>query len=160
MKTNKILAISMVAASALITGCASPDYYPANTSQNYPSTSSSYPAPSQAYGVSYGVVDAIEVTGSNSGGVGAGAVVGGLVGGLLGNQIGDGNGRTAATVAGAVGGAVVGNQVQQRNRAGQQNYAVRVRLDNGSYQTYAQDNVTDLQIGSRVRVDNGRVYRY
>ena len=159
MNTNKILAISMVAATALITGCASPDYYPAN-SQTYPTTTSSYPSNTQAYGVMYGVVDAIEATRGTTGGVGAGAVVGGVLGGVLGNQIGDGRGRTAATVVGAVGGAVVGNQVEQRNKAAQQGYAVRVRLDNGSYQTINQDNVNDLQIGSRVRIDSGRVYRY
>jgi len=29
-----------------------------------------------------------------------------------------------------------------------------------SYQTVAQDNVSDLRIGDRVRVENGYVYRY
>jgi outer membrane lipoprotein SlyB len=97
----------------------------------------------------------------NTGGIGAGAVVGGLVGGLLGNQVGGGRGKTAATVAGVVGGAVVGNQVEQRNAApARQMYQVGVRLDNGAYQTIMQDSVADLRVGSRVRIQNERVYLY
>ena len=59
-----------------------------------------------------------------------------------------------------VGGAVVGNQVEQRNRQGGTAYQIGVRLDNGGYQTYTQESIGDLNIGNRVRVDNGRVYRY
>jgi outer membrane lipoprotein SlyB len=83
-----------------------------------------------------------------------------VVGGLLGNQVGGGTGRGLATAAGVVGGAVVGTQVEQRNRQGGTAYQIGVRLDNGGYQTYTQDSVGDLNIGNRVRVDNGRVYRY
>ena len=161
MKTYTTPAVTMAAlavAATLITGCASTDFYPNNT-QTYPAASS-YPAASPQYGSMYGVVDSIEVRRGSSGGVGAGAVVGGVVGGLLGNQVGSGNGRTAATVVGAVGGAVVGNQVEQRNRVAQDSYAIRVRLDNGSYQLFTQDSVNDLRVGSRVRVENGRVNRY
>jgi outer membrane lipoprotein SlyB len=99
-------------------------------------------------------------TSGSSSGIGAGTVIGGVVGGLLGNQIGDGNGRTAATAVGAVGGAVVGNQIDQRNRAQANAYQIGVRLDNGTYQTIMQDTVADLSVGSRVRIENGRAFRY
>jgi hypothetical protein len=39
-------------------------------------------------------------------------------------------------------------------------YQVGVRLDNGGYRTVIQDSVADLRVGSRVRVDNDRAYRY
>jgi outer membrane lipoprotein SlyB len=81
-------------------------------------------------------------------------VVGGVIGGLLGNQVGGGNGQTVATVAGAVGGAVVGNQIEQRNQApAHDSYQIGVRLDNGSYQSIAQESLNDLQIGSRARIN-------
>ena len=151
--TNKIV-IAVLAASAVLAGCASPNY--SNNSAPV------YPSSSQGYSTMYGVVDSIQVTqGNSSGGIGAGAVVGGLVGGLLGNQVGGGTGRAVATAAGVVGGAVVGNQVEQNRRAsGPDMYVVGVRMDNGSYQSYTQENINDLRIGNRVRVDNGRVYRY
>jgi outer membrane lipoprotein SlyB len=39
-------------------------------------------------------------------------------------------------------------------------YAVNIRLDNGEYRTIVQDSVVDLRVGNRVRVVDGRVYRY
>ena len=159
MKTNRIVITAVLAASTFIAGCAAP---------GYPQASSPYPASGpagqqgQGYYASYGVVDSIQVvnTQSGPGGIGAGAVVGGLVGGLLGNQVGGGTGRGLATAAGVVGGAVVGNQVEQRNRQGGTAYQIGVRLDNGGYQTYTEESIGDLNIGNRVRIDNGRLYRY
>jgi outer membrane lipoprotein SlyB len=156
MKTNRIIIASALAASTFLAGCASPGYPPA--------ASSPYPAPAgqQGYYTSYGVVDSIQVvnTAGGNNGIGAGTVIGALAGGILGNQVGGGTGRAVATAAGAVGGAVVGNQVEQRNRQGGTAYQIGVRLDNGTYQTFTQESIGDMNIGNRVRVDNGRVYRY
>jgi len=33
-------------------------------------------------------------------------------------------------------------------------------MDNGVYQTITQDDITDLRSGDRVRVQDGRIYRY
>lgn len=158
MKTNRIVVTAILAASTFVAGCAAP---------GYPQASSPYPAPAGQQGgygnyASYGVVDSIQVVNSQSGpgGIGAGTVVGGLIGGLLGNQVGGGTGRGLATAAGVVGGAVVGNQVEQRSRQGGTAYQVGVRLDNGGYQTYTEESIGDLNIGNRVRIDNGRLYRY
>ncbi len=146
--------ISLVIVSAsfagILIGCASPQ-------QPYGAA----PDP-QANVASYsgtGVVEAIEVTHKESNGV-AGAVVGGVAGGLLGNAVGGGTGRTLATVAGAAGGAYAGNQVQRNNSAGHQIYNVRVRMSDGSLQTFAQEDNTDFRVGDRVRLDNGRISRY
>jgi len=102
----------------------------------------------------------VNTASTSSGGIGAGTVVGGVVGGLLGNQVGSGTGRTAATAAGAVGGAVAGHEVDKRRQQPASMYQVGVRLDNGSYQTVMQDSVADLSVGNRVRIENGRAYRY
>ena len=156
MKTNRIIIASALAASTFLAGCAAPGYPPA--------ASSPYPAPAgqQGYYTSYGVVDSIQVvnTAGGNSGINAGTVIGALAGGILGNQVGGGTGRAVATAAGAVGGAVVGNQVEQRNRQGGTAYQVGVRLDNGTYQTFTQESIGDMNIGNRVRIDNGRVYRY
>lgn len=154
MKTPVTLAATILIASSLLAGCAAP-YQQSNNSQNYPQSSS------QGYNTQYGVIDSIQVSrAGNSGGPGAGAIVGGLVGGLLGNQVGGGTGRAVATAAGVVGGAVVGNQVEQNRSAGREVYQVNVRLDSGQYEAITLDNVNDLRVGNRVRVENGRVYRY
>lgn len=160
MKKNYGMTIVvMIAATVLFSGCSTPMQQPAS-SQSYPANS--YPSTGSAYSSTYGVVDSIQRTNTNggTGGIGAGAVIGGVVGGLLGNQVGGGNGKTAATVAGTVGGALVGNQIEQRNKVPTTTYQVGIRMDNGSYQTVMQDNVSDLNIGNRVRIENGRVYRY
>ena len=164
MKTTTSLAASLLVASSFLAGCASP-YQQSNNAPSYPSQSypaQNYPTQQQGYNTQYGVIDSIQVTrGPNDTGPGLGAVVGGVVGGLLGNQVGGGNGKIAATAAGAIGGAVVGNQVQQNNRApGRDMYQISVRLDGGAFETVTQDSMNDLRVGNRVRVENGRVYRY
>jgi outer membrane lipoprotein SlyB len=160
------LAATVLIASSFLAGCATP-YQQSNNSQNYPQPSSQGYNNNQGYNnqqgynTQYGVIDSIQVSrASNSGGIGAGSIVGGLVGGLLGNQVGGGTGRAVATAAGVVGGAVVGNQVEQNRSAGREVYQVNVRLDSGQYESITLDNVNDLRVGNRVRIENGRVYRY
>jgi outer membrane lipoprotein SlyB len=178
MKKNRLTAAAALIAAISLAGCASPSFYPSSASQTYPAASQpypvgqqtypvstqSYPAAAQGYSSAYGVVDSIQVSraSSNGGsGMGMGAVVGGAVGGLLGNQVGGGRGKTAATIAGAIGGAMVGNQVEQRNTVQlRDQYQIGVRMDNGDYRTIVQDSVADLQVGSRVRVENDRAYRF
>jgi outer membrane lipoprotein SlyB len=154
MKATRTLA-ALVAASAILGGCASntsgPSYANDGYRSGYDNTAST----------GYGTIESIQVSSGENRTSGAGAVVGGLVGALAGNQVGSGGGRTAATVAGGVAGAVVGNRVEaNRNADGQQMYSVNVRLDNGEYRTVTQDSVYDLRVGNRVRIVDGRVYRY
>ena len=152
MKSTHTIAAILVASSALLGGCASNPRAPYDNNAYYNPSSTS---------MGYGTIDSIQVvrgTGSTSG---TGAVVGGVVGALVGNQIGSGNGRAAATVAGAVGGAAIGNSVESRNaNNGRDMYQIGVRLDNGDYRTIVQDSVIDLRVGNRVRVVDGRAYRY
>ncbi|RJG04345.1 glycine zipper 2TM domain-containing protein [Noviherbaspirillum sedimenti] len=166
MKTFLTPALAAIAATALLGACASPGQSGPYGSQPYPAiypaTTSTYPSNSTPYQVSFGVVDSIQLTQAASGQAsGAGAIIGGVVGGVLGNQVGGGSGKTAATVAGAVGGAIAGNEIEKRRGGAQSNrYQIGVRLDNGAYQTIVQDNLYDLQVGTRVRVENNTVYRY
>lgn len=165
MKTKQLMTASALAALALLAGCAGPGYQSGYPQAGQPVYSQPYPAPSQpanSYYTSYGVVDSIQVTQAPvSADPGLGAVVGGVVGGLLGNQVGGGTGKTVATVAGVVGGAMVGNQMEQNNRVQTRElYQIRVRLDNGSYQTVTQESVQDIRPGNRVRIENNHVYRY
>ncbi|MQA42520.1 outer membrane lipoprotein [Rugamonas aquatica] len=150
MKHMTAIAAVLVAGTAVLSGCASTSSAPQQ--QGYYAN--------QAEAASYGTIDAIQVVQTKSGSSGAGAVTGGLVGALLGNQIGSGSGRTAATVAGAVGGAVVGNNVENNRNQPHDQYQISVRMDNGDYRIVTQDNIYDLRTGNRVRLVDGRVYRY
>ncbi|TWI70140.1 outer membrane lipoprotein SlyB [Pseudoduganella lurida] len=147
MKTNHALGAALVAVSLLTAGCASNTPVATNYS-------------TQADAATYGTIENIQVVRVDPATSGAGAVAGGLVGALVGNQIGSGSGRAVATAAGAIGGAVVGNQVESNRNAPHDVYQISVRLDNGDYRTINQDSAYDLRPGSRVRMVDGRVYRY
>jgi outer membrane lipoprotein SlyB len=115
---------------------------------------------SPTYYTAYGVVEAIEMTGSSRDPHNvAGTLIGGVIGGVLGHQIGSGRGNSVATVAGAVGGAMVGHEVEESNKR-QDLYRVRIRIEGGGYQTFMQDTPGGLRVGDRVRVENDRVSRY
>jgi outer membrane lipoprotein SlyB len=146
MENIRFISTAIFAATVLLSGCA--DYgSPQNQSQSYASPGT-------------GVVDRIEVINKGDSNNVAGTVIGGIIGGLIGHQIGGGSGQTVATIAGAAGGAVAGHEVQRRSRGANETFRVTVRMDNGAYQSIVQDNITDLQSGDRVRVQDGRIYRY
>lgn len=153
MKSNIRISALLLVATGILGGCA--------TYNSQPASSAAYPSTYQSNGVTYGSIESIEGMRSAPATSGAGAIVGGLVGGLLGNQVGGGNGKTAATVVGALGGAYVGNNVEQnRNAAAPDMYQIRIRLDNGDSTAVTQDSAYELRVGDRVRVADGRAYRY
>jgi len=154
MNAPRTLVAATVAAVALLSGCASSPSY-----NNGAYNGGGY---NTAQSMGYGTIESIQVTSAENRTSGGGAVVGALVGALAGNQVGSGSGRTAATVAGGVGGALVGNNIEKNRNAngGQEMYQVNVRMDNGEYRTVVQDSVYDLRVGNRVRMVDGRVYRY
>jgi outer membrane lipoprotein SlyB len=146
MKRSTTLAAAIFAGVTVLSGCAS-NQQPQQI--GYISNDSS----------TYGTIDSIQIMQARSSS-GVGAVTGSLIGGLLGNQVGSGGGRAAATVAGAVGGAVVGNNVEGNRNAGKEEYQISVRMDNGDTRIIQQDSVYDLRVGNRVRLIDGRLYRY
>lgn len=148
-----IATASMLAAA----GCASTGYGPTG------STGYGTPAPS-SYGAERcydcGVITHIEPFRTQRAPSATGAVLGGLVGAVAGRELADDESkgrRNTATVAGAAAGAVAGNAVQN---AVQTRYNVHVRMDDGRSTVVTMDNVNRLQVGSRVRVSNGRAYAY
>jgi len=154
MKPSTIVVLT-IAGTALLGGCASTD----SRYDRYGNTDYRYDGERHAESY-YGFVDSIESTRSESNGNAvAGTIIGGVIGGVLGHQIGGGTGNTIATVAGAVGGAVVGHEIGRINADGDA-YRLRIRYDNASYQTVTVASIGDLRVGDRVRIDNGRVYRY
>ena len=160
MISTKTTIATLIASAAILSGCASTSSDPYYNNTGYSSTGYNNTGYNTA-SMGYGTIDSIQVTRGSGGTSGAGAVVGGLVGAVVGNQIGSGSGRTAATVAGAVGGAALGNKVEgDRNMAGRDMYQINIRMDNGEYRSVVQDSVYDLRVGNRVRIVDGRAYRY
>ncbi|MGH8619028.1 MAG: glycine zipper 2TM domain-containing protein [Burkholderiales bacterium] len=161
-KIHRGIAPALLAAGILaLSGCESAPY--SSNTANAPAGTS---VADQAF-IGYGRVEAIDVvqdgTSSSTGTRQiVGAVIGGVAGGALGSQIGSGRGQTAATVVGAVGGAVAGNEVAKRtgSTTHDEDYNVRVRMDNGSYQTVRMENPPGVGVGERVSVYQNAVYRY
>jgi len=154
MNANRKFIVALLATGALLTGCAS------NSSQPY-GNNAGYGSGGSTASAGYGVIESIQVVQGENRTSGAGGVLGGVVGALAGSQIGSGGGRTAATVAGGLAGAVVGNNVEKnRNTAGPEMYQINMRMDNGEYRAVTQDSAYDLRVGNRVRIVDGRVYRY
>jgi len=145
----------LVAAAALgLAGCSTPGD-PNRTT--YPETTS-YPNPPAQEVSRYGYVESIETV-TPQAGPGVGAIGGAIAGGALGTQVGSGSGRTAATIGGAVVGGVVGHQVEQRMRGAQGvEYHFRVRMDDGSYQTFRKETHDNIRVGDRVRIEAGSVF--
>jgi outer membrane lipoprotein SlyB len=169
---KRITFVAAAAATLGLAACTTPPYsqdgsypqYPQSQYPNpnqYPSTSQ-YPNYPQGQTARYGYVEAVEVAPGEqrSSGPGIGAIGGAIAGGVLGNQVGSGTGRAAATVGGAVAGGVIGHQVEQHMKGPQTatSYRFRVRMDDGSYQTFTQERHDNIRVGDRVRVENGQVW--
>jgi outer membrane lipoprotein SlyB len=150
MNTTRTLAALVFVSTAILSGCAS---------NSEPYNNGAYATPVST-SMGYGTIDSIQVTRA-SGTSGAGAIVGGMVGALAGHQVGSGSGNKAATVVGAVGGAVIGNEIEKnQNRNSGDMYQIGVRLENGGYRTVVQNSIYDLRVGDRIRIVDGRAYRY
>jgi outer membrane lipoprotein SlyB len=158
MRRGQWIRIVLVIAATGLSACATTDE-PYRTTDPRTSGEPTYPV-QQAH--RYGYVETIEVVNADRReGIGVGAVAGAIAGGVLGSQIGSGSGRTAATVGGAVLGGVVGHQVEQRVRGSPEagtEYAIRVRMDDGSYQTFRQPTQGNIRVGDRVRIEGGAIY--
>ncbi|GAB3549035.1 hypothetical protein GCM10027343_30270 [Noviherbaspirillum agri] len=157
-KTTKAAMVGASIAALAACGSAPRDTSTTAGSSSIPVTTSTSSIPvttTTSSATGYGVVQAIDVVPREQSGIGLGTVAGAVVGGVLGNQVGSGSGRKAATVAGAAGGALAGHQMQKNARAADDAYRVSVRMDNGSVQTLVQEQPPGVQVGERVRLDNG-----
>ena len=101
-------------------------------------------------------VNIVEVKGDSPNVIGT--IAGGLLGGVVGHQVGGGSGKDLATIVGAVGGAYAGNRVES-NMGKTKIFRVAVRLDGGSMQNFDYANDPSVQVGTRVKVENGVLIR-
>jgi outer membrane lipoprotein SlyB len=154
MNYLRLNSMAAICVAIVIGACAAPGPRPADT----PTAREAPPRAQPQSAARLGVVDRIEVIRKGDGSNVAGTVIGGIVGGLIGHQIGSGSGNTAATIAGAAGGAVAGHEIQRRSRGPNEAFRVSVRMDDGSFRTVVQDNITDLRPGDRVRIQGGFIY--
>ena len=150
MKIFKAAALCSITSLVLMTACTT--YEPRN--QSVRTSSSDNRQESRM-----GNVTNIETYATSSRTSGGGALLGAIVGGALGNQVGKGDGRKAATVVGAVAGGVAGNQIEKRNKRDDEFYRVSIRFDNGSSAQYDYNDINDLRVGDRVKIQNGQIYR-
>jgi outer membrane lipoprotein SlyB len=163
MSFIKHTSIAIAVAALGLAGCSTPQ---SSDSSGYPGAQypaqSQYPAYPDYRNARYGYVESVEVVAGDSAspGIGVGAIGGAIAGGVLGNQVGSGTGRAAATVGGAVAGGVIGHQVEKHieRRNDGTVYRFRVRMDDGSYQTFTQDVHDNIRPGDRVRIENNRVW--
>lgn len=100
-----------------------------------------------------GTIQSVDLV-PRSKGIGLGTLAGAAVGGLIGHQVGGGTGRTVATAAGAAGGAYVGHEMEKRRSAGEI-YKVTIKMDDGTTQSFAQENAPLVNPGDRVQITNG-----
>jgi len=157
MNTKTTFAAAILAATAALSGCAS--NAPFGNNQGYNDGYNNRASSGQVQGS--GTIDSIQVVQGKAPTGGGGAIIGGLVGALAGNQVGSGGGRTAATIAGGVGGALVGNNIEaNRSNNAPEMYQINIRMENGDFRSVTQDTVGDLHVGNRVRIVDGRAYRY
>jgi len=141
----RITIAGVVAASALISGCAS-----TTSGSVYPSSQAG-----REQTVRLGVVESVRqvtIEGSKSG---VGTLAGGAIGGVAGSNIGGGNrGSAVGTILGAVAGGLAGNAIEEgtTKRPGLE---ITVRLDNGELRAVTQDADESFRPGERVRLLSG-----
>lgn len=148
------LAGAVLCAAALTAGCVvAPPPQPVVAQVRQPV----YPAYPQ-----YGQVVAIDKIRLGRSPTGAGAVIGGVAGAVVGNQFGRGGGRAGMTALGAIGGAMVGNQIEAQNSAyaGPDAYRISVRLNDGSVRAFDYEQLGEVRLGSRVRVEDNKIFLY
>jgi outer membrane lipoprotein SlyB len=147
---NRVFALSTAALALAVTaGCA--------TQQPVQSVGN---VPAYQQQAEFGHVQSIDLVRAENQTSGGGAVLGGLVGAVVGRQIGSGSGRSAGTLVGAVGGAIVGNQIEKNQRGAQDFYRVVIRTEYGQVRSFDYQQLADLRVGDRVRIEGNQVYRY
>lgn len=158
MKSKILKSVCITAAASLISllsGCASYD----NGYRSGNQTSGRAVQYDRRDESQYGTVSNIEVVSTGGSTSGGGALLGAILGAAIGHQVGDGTGRKVATGVGAVSGAVIGNNIERRNNRDDEIFRVRVRMNNGREYTADYKRIDDLEVGDRVRIDDGQIYR-
>lgn len=149
-RSSRVASLALLA--VLLSACAG----------NRPVAQSAPPVQGQrsAYAVQYGEVRNIETLRGEQATTGGGALAGGVIGAVLGRQLGSpGSGRAAGTVVGAVGGAIIGNQIEKGQGGRRDAVRVSIRLDDGTMRSFDYEQLGDLRVGDRVRIEGDQVVR-
>jgi len=131
---RRILALSAVAASLLMAGCASPGVGGANYTRAQTRGEQS---------VRLGTVESVRDVIIDADNTGTGSLAGVAIGGIAGSTVGGGY---RANAAGAIVGAVVGGQ----------GIEVTVRLEGGKIIAVTQGKDEDFRAGDRVKIMSGQ----
>jgi outer membrane lipoprotein SlyB len=149
MNVSRYVSIAAAAATLALAGCETPRTVAADPQATHPT------AP--AHVARFGYVESIQLVQVDPQATGIGAVGGAVAGGVIGRQV---IGGTPATVGGAVVGGVVGHEVERRVRKPGEAYQFVVRMDDGTRQTFVQEEHHNVRIGDRVRVQDDRVHAF
>jgi len=149
MKRRLTLLTSVLLASSVLAGCATPGLGGGDYNQR------------QVRGemtVRLGIIETvrdvtIDARGAESG---TGTLVGAGLGGIAGSTVGGGNRANAAgAIAGAVVGALIGSAVEKGNND-RRGVEVTVRLEGGKLIAVTQEKDEDFRVGDKVRVLSGQ----
>jgi len=149
MKRRFTLLTSVLLASAVLAGCATPGLGGGDYNRR------------QVRGemtVRLGIIETvrdvtIDARGAESG---TGTLVGAGLGGIAGSTVGGGNRANAAgAIAGAVVGALIGSAVEKGNND-RRGVEVTVRLEGGKLIAVTQEKDEDFRVGDKVRILSGQ----
>jgi len=149
MKRRLTLLTSVLLASAVLAGCATPGLGGGDYNRR------------QVRGemtVRLGIIETvrdvtIDARGAESG---TGTLVGAGLGGIAGSTVGGGNRANAAgAIAGAVVGALIGSAVEKGNND-RRGVEVTVRLEGGKLIAVTQEKDEDFRVGDKVRILSGQ----
>ncbi len=142
--SGKLMIAGALAASAVISGCAS-----TSSGSVYSSAQAR-----QEQTVRMGVVESVRQVSLEGSKSGVGTVAGGIVGGVAGSNVGRGKGSTIGSVLGAVAGGVAGNIIEEGTTR-KQGLEITVKLDNGELRAITQEADEAFHPGERVRLLSG-----
>jgi outer membrane lipoprotein SlyB len=155
MTIKLILAISAIAASTVLAGCAMPGLGGGNYTRG------------QVRGeqtVRMGVVETVRDVVIDARDTGTGTLAGAALGGVAGSTVGGGHKANAAgAIAGAVVGGIIGSSME-KNANDRRGVEVTVRLEGGKLIAVTQEKDEEFRVGDKVRILSGqgatRVSRY
>lgn len=155
MKVKLILAVTAVAASTILAGCAMPGLGGGNYTRG------------QVRGeqtVRMGVVETVRDVVIDARDTGTGTLAGAALGGVAGSTVGGGHKANAAgAIAGAVVGGIIGSAME-KNANDRRGVEVTVRLEGGKLIAVTQEKDEEFRVGDKVRILSGqgatRVSRY
>ncbi len=81
-------------------------------------------------------------------------MLGATVEGAAENQMGNDRGRDITT---DVGGTLASNEIEKNNARDTELYRITVNFDNGRTEQFDYEEIEDLQVGDRVRIENGEI---